>query len=67
MALAFRISSLAALTAAVLSPLAAYMLGCLSLIIPIALLAALIWFTHRANIKRLLSGTEPTINLGARS
>ena len=30
-------------------------------------LAAIIWWTHRANIARLLKGTEPRIELGSRA
>lgn len=62
----FRYSSLAALAASVVLPLAAIVLGQQDLAIPIAALVALIWFMHRANIKRLLSGTESKINLSSK-
>ena len=61
MALIFRISSLSALTASILSPLWAYFLGRSDLVIPVAIMAIAIWITHRANITRLLKGTEPRI------
>lgn len=65
MAFLFRFSSLSALTASALSPLWAWLLGRTNLILPILLLALLIWFMHRANIARLLKGEEAKINLGS--
>jgi len=56
-----RISSLAALLAAVLSPLWAYMLGAPSLLVLAVALAALILYRHKANISRILAGDEPRI------
>ena len=56
-----RISSLSALVAAVLSPLAAILLGRIDLALLCLALAALILLRHRANIARLLQGTEPRI------
>ncbi len=56
-----RISSLAALLAAVLSPLWAYMLGAPSLLVLAVALAALILYRHKANISRILAGEEPRI------
>ncbi len=59
-----RYSSAAALTASVLAPLALYFwLGRPDASRPWCspLLAALLWLKHRANIKRLLSGTETRI------
>ncbi|MHB0989904.1 MAG: glycerol-3-phosphate 1-O-acyltransferase PlsY [Burkholderiales bacterium] len=54
-----RISSLAALTAAAAAPLAGfYLLKSPAAGIALFLLAALIFWRHRANIARLLSGTE---------
>jgi len=64
MAFLFRTSSISALTASALSALWAYLLGRSDLVIPLLVLAAVIWITHRANIGRLLSGTEPKIDLG---
>ena len=56
----FRISSLAALTAAVLVPLGALMLGESRFAVgALVVLSLLVFWTHRANISRLLKGTEP--------
>lgn len=73
-AFAFKISSLAALTAVALSPVAAYLwsvpvsgfgggaaLFAWFYVVFYAFCAALIWWKHRANIKRLLKGEEPKI------
>jgi len=60
-ALVFRFSSLAALIAAGLSPLAAYLLGLPSALALTAALALLIFYRHRSNISRLIGGTEPRI------
>lgn len=61
-----RISSLSALTAAVAVPPGAYLLGERSPVIlsGLAALSVLVFWTHRANIGRLLNGTEP--RFGAR-
>jgi glycerol-3-phosphate acyltransferase PlsY len=67
LAFLFRISSLSALTAAALSPVAAWAMGRPLLILPTLLLAAVIWWTHRANIGRLLKGEEPKIDLGSKA
>jgi glycerol-3-phosphate acyltransferase PlsY len=67
MAFLFRTSSISALTASALSPLWAYLLGRTDLVVPLLVLAAIIWITHRANIGRLLTGTEPKIDLGRKS
>jgi glycerol-3-phosphate acyltransferase PlsY len=56
-----RISSLSALVAAVLSPLWAVVLGRAEVLLLTLALAALILVRHRANIARLLAGTEPRI------
>jgi glycerol-3-phosphate acyltransferase PlsY len=56
-----RISSLSALVAAVLSPLWALLLGRGEAVVLTVALAALILLRHRANIARLLAGTEPRI------
>ena len=62
MAYGFRISSLAALTAAALAPLGAfYMLGNVAeawAMVPISLL---LFWRHRANIQKLVTGDERTI------
>ena len=57
----FRISSLSALIAAVLSPVFVAILGYPRTAVVTVILAALIFNRHHANIKRLLSGTEPKI------
>lgn len=65
MAFLFRISSLSALTASALSPLWAWFLGKPTFILPLAVLAILIWIMHRENIARLLKGEESKIKLGS--
>lgn len=60
-ALIFRFSSLAALAAAALSPLWAWLLGPPSAAAFCAILAALIIARHRPNIVRLSKGSEPRI------
>ncbi|MEM9668523.1 MAG: glycerol-3-phosphate 1-O-acyltransferase PlsY [Pseudomonadota bacterium] len=60
-----RISSLAALTAASAVPIGAWLLGETEFaILILAALSILVFWTHRANIKRLLNGEEP--KFGAR-
>ena len=55
-----RISSLAALTAAAFVPIGAYLLGETRFAaFTLLALSVLVYWTHRANIKRLLNGTEP--------
>ena len=61
MALVFRISSLSALTASLVSPLAAYLLGHGELLLPAAVMAIMVFSTHRTNIARILKGEEPRI------
>ena len=61
MALVFRISSLSALTASLVSPLAALLLGHGNLSLPAAVMATMVFITHRANIARILKGEEPRI------
>jgi glycerol-3-phosphate acyltransferase PlsY len=56
-----RISSLSALVAAVLSPIAAILLGQGVVGFLTIALAALIFARHHENIRRLLAGTEPRI------
>lgn len=67
MAFIFRISSLSALTASALSPLWAWLLGRPTLVLPLILLAVLIWIMHRENIARLLKGQEAKIKLGSKT
>jgi acyl phosphate:glycerol-3-phosphate acyltransferase len=56
-----RISSLAALTAAVLVPPGAWLLGERNtvVLVGLTLLSVFVFYTHRANLSRLLKGTEP--------
>ena len=61
MASLFRISSLSALTASLLSPLAAWFMGRSDLILPAAIMGLAVFITHRANIGRILKGEEPRI------
>jgi glycerol-3-phosphate acyltransferase PlsY len=61
MAFLFRISSLSALTASLLSPLAAWAVGRSDLILPAAIMGIAVFITHRANIGRILKGEEPRI------
>lgn len=63
----FRISSLSALVASTLLPVAAALQANWQLAAGLAIMAAAIFFTHRANIARLLKGEESKINLGKRA
>ena len=63
-ALIFRMSSAAALTAIAATPIAAYFLGDMTLAAIALLFAALVWIKHAANIGRLLHGTEPKLSFG---
>lgn len=56
-----RISSLAALVAALASPAYAVFFGVPDFATPLAGMAALIFLRHRANIARIAAGTEPRI------
>lgn len=60
-ALTRKISSLSALTAAATAPIFAYLFGSEWLSMTVLVLALLLFFQHRENIARLLSGTEPRI------
>lgn len=60
-ALVSRISSLSALMAAALSPVFAWALGRTDLILVCLFMAALIFVRHKANIARLMDGSEPRI------
>jgi acyl phosphate:glycerol-3-phosphate acyltransferase len=61
MAALFRISSLAALIAVAATPVWMGLIGQGQGIALTVALAALVWIMHRANIARLLAGTEPRI------
>jgi len=54
-------SSVASLSCAAIAPLLHLVFGTTPLVILSALLAALIFIAHRANIGRILAGTEPRI------
>lgn len=61
-AVLFRISSLSALLAMLTAPISVQLIyHDPRLTLVCALLCALIWYTHRANIQRLLKGEEPRI------
>ena len=60
-AFVFRISSLGALTAALLAPVYALLLGRPVIAALAAFMAVLIYIRHAANIRRLLKGEEPRI------
>ncbi len=61
MAWAFRYSSLAALIASAVTPLALWLLGAPDAALLYVLLTAALWIMHRPNIKRLMAGTEGKI------
>ena len=60
-ALATRYSSAAALAACVAAPVVALVLGDGQVALTFAILAALVWMKHTANIQRLAHGTESRI------
>jgi glycerol-3-phosphate acyltransferase PlsY len=60
-AAAVRYSSLAALIASALTPLAIWYFGLPKVAALFLLLTVLLWVMHRANIERLLNGTEGKI------
>ena len=60
-AVMFRISSLAALIAALMSPAWAWGLGKSEMVLLAAALALIVWVRHKSNIERMLQGTEPRI------
>lgn len=62
MAFSFRYSSLSALTAMLCAPVLAWMIYADTHLVALcALCAALVWWRHKDNIKRLLRGEEPKI------
>ncbi len=63
--LVWRISSLSALVAAALTPAVALMLGQGHMIVATLLMAIVVFWSHRANIRRLLDGTEPRVTRNA--
>jgi glycerol-3-phosphate acyltransferase PlsY len=56
-----RISSAGALVACMVTPLALLALGQPSAALIFLVMGALVWIRHRANIERLIAGTEPRI------
>ena len=58
-----RISSLSALTASAVVPLGLWLTGHASgpLALVLVALAAVVWWRHQENIRRILAGTEPKI------
>ncbi|QDZ08882.1 glycerol-3-phosphate 1-O-acyltransferase PlsY [Sphingomonas panacisoli] len=56
-----RISSVAGMTAAISSPIAAALVGCFDQVLLLIALALLVLWKHRANIDRLFAGTEPRV------
>ena len=61
MAAAFRISSLSALAALALAPVYSLYFSPHNIVYLTATIAALVWWKHRENIRRLIAGTEPKI------
>lgn len=66
MAVAFRYSSLSALTASLVTPLMAFAIGSTDKAILFAILSLLLWAKHHENIGRLLSGKESKIGQKAK-
>ncbi len=62
-ALIFKISSLSALVACALTPLAVFVLGIPALVVPLCVMTVLIFWKHRENIQRLMRGEEAKITL----
>ena len=60
-----RYSSLAALIASALTPLTLWLMSRPDAAVLYAVLTALLWFMHRANLARLLQGSEPKIGAKA--
>lgn len=60
-----RISSLGGMSAALSAPIAALVLGYEGAAIALAIIAVLVIWLHRANIARLIAGTEPKIGQSA--
>ncbi|MCL2217727.1 MAG: glycerol-3-phosphate 1-O-acyltransferase PlsY [Defluviitaleaceae bacterium] len=66
--LVFRYISLASLAITLLAPVLLWLFGYeLEVVAIVAGLGALAWFLHRANIQRLLSGTENRFSLGKKN
>lgn len=63
--LLWRISSLSALVAAALTPAVALLFGQGHMFVATLLMAIVVFWSHRANIRRLLDGTEPRVTRNA--
>ncbi len=61
-----RYSSASALAATFVSPIVVYALGLHDSAAAFAILSALVWLRHSANISRLMSGSETKIGAGLR-
>jgi glycerol-3-phosphate acyltransferase PlsY len=61
MAIMFRFSSLAALSAAIIVPVALYAMGMPQVCLMFAVMSAIVIWKHKANIQRLAAGTETKI------
>lgn len=57
----FRYSSLAGLTATLLTPIAYFLSGSVPAAVLLAVMGLISWISHRGNIGRLWTGTEPKI------
>ena len=60
-AVIWRISSLAALTASLVTPVALFIAGRHAAALLFAILTILLWIRHEQNIRRLLAGSESRI------
>lgn len=56
-----RISSAGGMSAAISAPIAAFVMGWPHYALALAIMAALVLWRHRANIQRLIAGTEPRV------
>lgn len=63
MAFLFRISSLAALISFLAMPALSYAFAGIEALVFATFISALVYWRHRSNIGRLITGTEPKINL----
>ena len=60
-ALIFKYSSLAGISAMIIAPITAYFVQTNYLIMPFSIIALMVVIKHRENISRLIKGTEPKI------
>ncbi|MCO5066059.1 MAG: glycerol-3-phosphate 1-O-acyltransferase PlsY [Rhizobiaceae bacterium] len=61
MAVMFRFSSLAALSAAIIVPVSLWYMGMFPVALMFAVMSVIVFWKHRANIQRLAAGTETKI------